>query len=607
MPRAKARYDYVATDKTKQAVSSVKRGLTSVRNHANTVGSSLGKIGGIAAVSLGAVVRSSLQTSDALAKTSAKLGIAQDKLQGLRLAASQTAGVSNKTLDLALQRMTRRLAEAANGTGEAKNAVQELGLSAKHLAAVSPDAAFKKIAEAMASIDGQGNKLRLAFKLFDSEGAALVNTLNAGVGALEDYQKEAIALGIAFTRVDTAKIEAANDAMEKAKLATQGVSNKLTVALAPILKVVSDRYVEAVKNQGDLTEKIKSGMNVAVRVIGVFADGWHGIKVAVAAVKVPILGIKAGVQALGAEFPAIGRAITNFLFAPLKLALAALAQFSDTAKFALEDLQNYQVQIFSSESADDAITEFNRAKEAINALALETIPSEELKRQLNEILRAAEIEANKIALTARSAANDPTRSGGGDDEAVKKEKGVAKQIHSIKQQLLRDEITLNDMRKRNYAETMAGISSLASSGNKKLAAIGKAAQVAEAVRLGILAIQQALSAAPPPYNFVLAGLVGIEQAKNVAAIKGSRAGGGSVRGGDAYRVGERGSEIFVPGENGTIVPNPGRAANDAPVNVHFHIVTNDSRSFSQSLVENKNVIKGVIQEAMLVNGRRPGF
>jgi hypothetical protein len=40
-----------------------------------------------------------------------------------------------------------------------------------------------------------------------------------------------------------------------------------------------------------------------------------------------------------------------------------------------------------------------------------------------------------------------------------------------------------------------------------------------------------------------------------AHFGGPRAGGGSVRGGKAYRVGERGPETFVPSRSGMIVPN----------------------------------------------------
>jgi hypothetical protein len=47
-----------------------------------------------------------------------------DALQELRFAA-KASGIEHQTLDMALQRFTRRAAEAAQGTGEAKDALAQ--------------------------------------------------------------------------------------------------------------------------------------------------------------------------------------------------------------------------------------------------------------------------------------------------------------------------------------------------------------------------------------------------------------------------------------------------------------------------------------------------
>ena len=48
-------------------------------------------------------------------------------LQELRFAA-KASGIEQQTLDMALQRFTRRAAEAAQGTGEAKDALAQMGM-----------------------------------------------------------------------------------------------------------------------------------------------------------------------------------------------------------------------------------------------------------------------------------------------------------------------------------------------------------------------------------------------------------------------------------------------------------------------------------------------
>lgn len=78
----------------------------------------------------------------------------------------------------------------------------------------------------------------------------------------------------------------------------------------------------------------------------------------------------------------------------------------------------------------------------------------------------------------------------------------------------------NKERAENFKSTMGTIATLSESGNKELAAIGKAAAITNATIDGYAAVQKALASAPPPFNFALAALVGAATAANVAKIAG---------------------------------------------------------------------------------------
>ncbi|MCK5604289.1 phage tail length tape measure family protein [Candidatus Pacearchaeota archaeon] len=77
--------------------------------------------------------------------------------------------------------------------------------------------------------------------------------------------------------------------------------------------------------------------------------------------------------------------------------------------------------------------------------------------------------------------------------------------------------------------------------------------------------------------------------------------GGDVVPGQAYMVGEVGSEMFVPNTPGTIIPNNelnnmgGGGGGD--IHVTFQITANDSRGFDQLLQERKGQIINMIQQA----------
>lgn len=75
---------------------------------------------------------------------------------------------------------------------------------------------------------------------------------------------------------------------------------------------------------------------------------------------------------------------------------------------------------------------------------------------------------------------------------------------------------------RGFFSTLAGLSS---SGNKKLAAIGKAAAIATATIDGIVAVQKALASAPPPWNIIQAAAIAAMTGMNVAKILSTNAGG----------------------------------------------------------------------------------
>ncbi len=111
---------------------------------------------------------------DMIAKQADKLGLTTEALQEMRFAAERS-GVAVTTFDMAFQRFTRRAGEAAKGTGEAKDALKELGFTLDDLREKSPEELFQQAAAALADTTDAAERLRLAFKLFDSEGVAIVN------------------------------------------------------------------------------------------------------------------------------------------------------------------------------------------------------------------------------------------------------------------------------------------------------------------------------------------------------------------------------------------------------------------------------------------------
>lgn len=128
---------------------------------------------GAIATAFAASIKKTIDYADKLHKLNLRLGVSvkeMDKLKGV----AELSAVTFETLAMAMQRMTRRVADAADAGGPAATALEELGLNAEHLMNLRPDEQFKIIAERLETVDSQTKKVSLAFKLFDSEGVSVL-------------------------------------------------------------------------------------------------------------------------------------------------------------------------------------------------------------------------------------------------------------------------------------------------------------------------------------------------------------------------------------------------------------------------------------------------
>lgn len=253
----------------RQAFGRVTRSVVNFRTAIGVLAGSAG---------IGLLIRNQMQAIDQTAKFADMIGVATEELEGLQHAAEVTAGVTDSQFNQAFQRMTRRIAEAAQGTGEATDAIRQLGLDAEALNRAGPAEAFRQIATAMQRVDTQGERVRIAFKLFDSEGAKLVNTLSAGAGEINRLTAEAEELGIAFSRVDAAQVEAANDAITRMSAAVTGVTRELAIQLAPVVAVVGDRFVTAMRDSEGAATDLRNSFVDIPNALAVVVDAAAGVE-----------------------------------------------------------------------------------------------------------------------------------------------------------------------------------------------------------------------------------------------------------------------------------------------------------------------------------------
>ena len=261
---------------------------------AKGVATTFAAAGAAAAAGLAALYTVTASNIDEQAKFADKIGVSTDALAGLQHAGDLT-GVSTETMNQGLQRMTRRVAEAAQGTGVAVDALDRLNLSAEDLNQLSPDEQFLAIADAMGDVESRSDQVALAFKLFDSGGVALLNTMDMASDGIRDAMEQAEHLGIALNRVDAAQVENANDAFDNMTKVSSGISRQLTVAFAPAVEAVSTKMLElALETEwvGDIGTTV---FNAVVKGAGYAADAVYGISLVAAGVRAAFMDMVAAV------------------------------------------------------------------------------------------------------------------------------------------------------------------------------------------------------------------------------------------------------------------------------------------------------------------------
>jgi len=215
------------------------------------------------------LVKTQVDAIDKLDKVSQKLGINAEFLQKMRFAAQQT-GVAQNTLDMALQRFIRRAGEAAQNTGEAQGALKKLGIQLRDNEGnlrSAKDLLFD-VADGLKNTKDPAEQLRLAFKFFDSEGAALVNTLNKGSEELKEFFRQAERLGFILDDATVAGVAAFNDKLGILQRQITGFVQYSVAALVPVLEKVTDHFslmLEAAAGGGGFA---KLGQDIVVSLIG---------------------------------------------------------------------------------------------------------------------------------------------------------------------------------------------------------------------------------------------------------------------------------------------------------------------------------------------------
>ncbi len=342
------------------------------RKMVNTSVKAFGVMTVAGAAGLATIYTKSASAADRLGKFSDQVGEMPGRIQGLRRAADLT-GESTEALDSALEKMVKRLGDATRGTGEAAKWVKEFGLNTDEFFSMSPAEQFGVIGDKINTLSTQQEKAAASSAFFSRSGLGLVNTVSLGSVELNKITQEVRDYGLELTRIDIAKIEAANDSWLRSSEITDGFGNQLAVELAPIVEALSNEFLNSAKEAGGLGSVASDVVNYLTKAVGFAADTVRGLQVAWGGVKLVVAGTVSTIVGGMAE---ADRAVSAFLDA-LPGVEAKPSQFLQNVSNALKS------------TYDDISDELDEA-------LLSPMPSEKIEEWVADIQSKAERAAIKV-------------------------------------------------------------------------------------------------------------------------------------------------------------------------------------------------------------------
>ena len=255
----------------------------------------------IAAGAFTRFIKGAIDSADAFGKMSDQTGIAANKLQAY-VNAGKLAGVEQATIDKGLRRLAQSMREADQGIATYSDSYKALGISVRDVDGnlKKSETVLGEIADRFADMPDGATKAALAMEIFGRSGASLINLLNGGKTALEEFNYE--------TSENFAEnAEFFNDQIAVLTIRFDGFRKQLADQLLPTLNNLLTMFSNIFSSEQDFTTFFTT-IEVGLKVISTAVFGTvAGFRFLITTIKQVAIGVgelaqgnfTAAVEALG--------------------------------------------------------------------------------------------------------------------------------------------------------------------------------------------------------------------------------------------------------------------------------------------------------------------
>ena len=198
------------------------------------------------------LVKGAIDSADSFGKLSDQTGIAANSLQAY-VNAGKLAGIGQETIDKGLRRLAQSMREADQGVATYADSFNALGLSVRDSEGKlkSSETVLGEIADRFADLPDGATKAAISMEIFGRSGASLINLLNGGSAALEEFN---YAVSDEFAQ----NAEFFNDQIAVLAIRFDGFRKQLADALLPTLNSLIGVFSDLFSSQNNFDMLFKS-------------------------------------------------------------------------------------------------------------------------------------------------------------------------------------------------------------------------------------------------------------------------------------------------------------------------------------------------------------
>ena len=273
-----------AKDLTQRAFTSASARVRKFTSNVFSMRGALVATAGVAA--MGAFVKKSMETADAIGKAADAIGISTGTLQEYRHAA-RISGVQTEALDKSIGQFTKRVGEARAGTGAMITFLKQFdeNLLKNIQSSKSTDEALNLVFKRMGQTASATDKAALANAAFGRSGLTMVNMVKDGAAGLAKLRQEARDLGIVMDDHLIRSSERANDEIEKLTRVLKVQFMSAAIGLAPEIARIAQSTTDWWKANQNIVKQDVAGwvrgitevIKIGIKPLQIWADLWKRI------------------------------------------------------------------------------------------------------------------------------------------------------------------------------------------------------------------------------------------------------------------------------------------------------------------------------------------